>query len=696
MVDKHMENMNIIRHSHRVDPRSRLPVELFTEIIAEATKDPRWSLRGCIDRILPLTLVSRHWQSAILSASHLWSTIVLDKNVSELQRKLIVVLHLSGSTPIALHIHCSFALWEDVEPLLQPQRARITSLTLWRSSLSPFDTPILPVILQRLGCLPQLESFQCDLWHVERVDDPIVSAVNSFLLKHPHIKRVSGIWLTRDILDSSVTRGLRSCQTALEPHSILQDLEMAPNLEEMKFKPDMWLWLLGDPYHKEPMTTYIPKSPLKWRSYSHFGRISPDILNSLSNTVTTLSLHICTCNFLPLCSTFHNFLALETLEMTLLIGWRHNFTRPPVSFPSPCQTVRRLTLCFDVEPMESPTDWEFPHSDIVHHVFGSIETLDLSPQDCIPIQWDLITRDGFQKLKELVLRFSWYSVDPPASFQLPSTLKCLDIHGSFDLSRLQSSSVERLDIEKLIKVDLAAWPNINRLSIPALTPKLYWPRSPLQNLSNIHLNATNHSYWDCATHFCRDLALYPDAIPRLQALSLYRSPEWDILFILLERYNFRMTANNERISRLTIGNAPLSLLKPLQDLCAGKFTERPSDYELSWIGNIDIIRDQSLPGCLRCHKLLLFCHEPPCSPSASDEPLYISGIFGHHVDEDDNIPKYPDNSQDVLLEWEHREEAWEDLRRLSRLKSCRDVGQNRVLISDTSISYLAAEESTDA
>ncbi|KAG8750696.1 hypothetical protein FRC14_000299 [Serendipita sp. 396] len=157
-----------------------------------------------------------------------------------------------------------------------------------------------------------------------------------------------------------------------------------------------------------------------------------------------------------------------------------------------------------------------------------------------------------------------------------------------------------------------------------------------------------------------------------------------------------MTANNERISRLTIGNAPLSLLKPLQDLCAGKFTERPSDYELSWIGNIDIIRDQSLPGCLRCHKLLLFCHEPPCSPSASDEPLYISGIFGHHVDEDDNIPKYPDNSQDVLLEWEHREEAWEDLRRLSRLKSCRDVGQNRVLISDTSISYLAAEESTDA
>ncbi|KAG8844693.1 hypothetical protein FRB91_002388 [Serendipita sp. 411] len=714
MVDDHMKTMTTIRYGHRVDPRSRLPIELFTEIIAYSTSDPLGWFGWCVDKLLSLTLVSNQWRDAILSTPHLWKDIILNEKTEDLQRKLSVALYLSGVTPIELHIHCSLPVWEEVEALILPHRTRINSLTMRMSFMNPRNTSIFPVILQHLGHLPQLRSFQCDLWYSE---ENAVTGVNSFLLEHPHIKAVSGVLLTKEILSSPVRDGLRSCRTTLEPQTILKELEMAPNLEEVTFMADHFSLQSRDQYHTEPDVIHLPKAPLKWKNYSQFGKVSPNILDSLSTTVTTLSLHICMCDFWSLCSMLGNFSAMESFEMTLKIGGEHKFTSPPVSSPSPCKTVRRLTLRFETEPswalpnpLEYSRDWSFTYSDIIHQMFESIDTLTLSSHYDLPVQWHLIDEDGFQKLEKLTVSVSQQNSKLTESLQLPSTLESIYVYGDdVDLSNLSSKSVEKLNIATFgvsksptNKIDLMAWPNIDHLSLPAYKLKLDWPHSQFHKLDSVHLTDISSITWDYSTQFCRDLALYPDAMPHLWSLSLSRSPEWDILFILLERYNFRTSIDSERISCLSIGDAPLDILEPLQSLCAGKFTERPSNYELSWVGNTDIIFDHSLPGCLRCHKLLLFCRHTtlPAGHSlydrayaaltqfdiweAENNSIGISRMFGEEPDEDLDmyVPKYPDNTQDILLEWEYRERAWEELHQLGRLKSCRGAGRNRVFITD--------------
>ncbi|KAG8832704.1 hypothetical protein FRC17_000850 [Serendipita sp. 399] len=260
-------------------------------------------------------------------------------------------------------------------------------------------------------------------------------------------------------------------------------------------------------------------------------------------------------------------------------------------------------------------------------------------------------------------------------------------------------------------VTLPNWPNLNYVSLPACKLAMDWSRGQMRNLSTIYMTSFGDNIdWDYFTHFCCNLALHPEAIPQLTTLSLAQSPEWDILFILLERYNFRTAADNKMLKSLTLGDTPPDLRKPLQMLCGGKFTDRPPNIELSWIGNVDIIFDESLPGCLECHKLLLFCKyttapnrhlawglsSSSSSSSSSldlpvdilgersDSPLGISRMFGDIPKiEDLYIPTYPDNPQDVLLQWEQRENAWQSLQDFGRLRSCQKAGRSQVHISDS-------------
>jgi hypothetical protein len=110
---------------------------------------------------------------------------------------------------------------------------------------------------------------------------------------------------------------------------------------------------------------------------------------------------------------------------------------------------------------------------------------------------------------------------------------------------------------------------------------------------------------------CQEIATRPHSFPSLECIS-GGLPEWDILFIMLERRNFlplsvqppsslpHLSAwpalrdveyhgkggrTNERISRikrLELDYLPgIRILKPLTELLGGKFTVRPSNYEVS-------------------------------------------------------------------------------------------------------------------
>ncbi|KAG8835063.1 hypothetical protein FRC17_005415 [Serendipita sp. 399] len=603
IMEELMAKMSRIRHGPPVDPYSRLPIEAFTAIIAWI-KGPFDRYGWYIDVILSLTLVSTSWRNAILSTPSLWDEIKLDGKINGLQMKLFIALHLSKQIPIKLQIQCLPSLWKEVEPLLLPHRDRITSLMLNIDLTATRSMESIPTILQRLGHLPYLDSFRCDLYHSK---EAIISSINTFLKENQHIRYVSGILLTKDI-DSSICKKLKSCRTMLDPQVILADLEAAPYLEEVHFMDNFLRTINADPYHGVPEVMYLPEAPLKWKNHSQNGKISLRILDSIAATVTTLRLHICACDLWSLFSILCNFATLDYLDLSLVVGGNHPLTPPPASPPLPCRTLRELALRFDrgysfqAAASQYTQDWRFPFFEAVHQTCGSIESLVLLWGFELPVQWHLI--EGFTKLEKLSVSTSRHGLNsPPPSLVFPSSLKRIYLYGDvIDFLTLHSDTVESLNIFvvepfKIIqksRITLSNWPDLTSLFIPAYTLAMDWSGGQMRNLGSISLDNNLNVAWDHFTHFCCNLALHPEAIPQLTTLNLEQSPEWDILFILLERYNFRTTADSERIRWLTVGDTPFNLLKPLRMLCGGKFTERPPNVELCWIGNVDIIFDESL------------------------------------------------------------------------------------------------------
>jgi len=86
--------------------------------------------------------------------------------------------------------------------------------------------------------------------------------------------------------------------------------------------------------------------------------------------------------------------------------------------------------------------------------------------------------------------------------------------------------------------------------------------------------------------FLTSFILKPDICPALQELEINFVPEWDLLFLMLERRNYLpLSRGVAQIKRLAfpISIAP-NLLIPLTDILNGRFTERPLNLELSFYG----------------------------------------------------------------------------------------------------------------
>ncbi|PVF92880.1 hypothetical protein CPB86DRAFT_688451, partial [Serendipita vermifera] len=97
------------------------------------------------------------------------------------------------------------------------------------------------------------------------------------------------------------------------------------------------------------------------------------------------------------------------------------------------------------------------------------------------------------------------------------------------------------------------------------------------------------------TSFVRDIARSPESYPSLEELDFGECPEWDIFAIMLERRNLLASRSVARITELTI-YSPCSpqIYRVISQLVLGKWTERPSNSELSMAGNAEIILDFSL------------------------------------------------------------------------------------------------------
>ncbi|KIM23554.1 hypothetical protein M408DRAFT_27779 [Serendipita vermifera MAFF 305830] len=97
-----------------------------------------------------------------------------------------------------------------------------------------------------------------------------------------------------------------------------------------------------------------------------------------------------------------------------------------------------------------------------------------------------------------------------------------------------------------------------------------------------------------ATFLCLSLLYQPEACPRLQELEFGSLPEWDCLFLMLERRNFHRNQLLSRISKISVPFVPYHLRSSLSTLLRGEFAARPCNYDLSINGTKEALFDASM------------------------------------------------------------------------------------------------------
>ncbi|KAG8815720.1 hypothetical protein FRC17_000606 [Serendipita sp. 399] len=575
----------------RVDPYKRLPLELFVGIVALATSI---GYSPNIDKVLVLTLVSHSWKMAILSTSSLWSNILISARINDCNAKIQTALVLSQSSPLTLYIDSTWA-WQQTEPIIYPHYARVTSLRIAKSK--PNDNQ--DEIFSRLGPFIHLKSVGFDdLYRITASNEVI-----RFIESNTSIERVTGLLLTRELLHAEARGVIASIYSRMRPSAVLPYVETMPVLENFTL---LGPGPISPRYHSDDGAEYTPNFPLIWRTYVDFGKLSIPVLNLAASSLVKLVLHICICDARPLFMTLCNLSVLYELHLYLEIGGAHRFNTEPIS-PASC-TARILLLRLEDSPTRSSAqqrakleEWYDSFVNVVSSIFTRIQRLSLSTSVPTDILRNIIQSGLGENLETLTVDCAFSQSLGPV--QVPSSLQALAIyHGACGNSlNLRSQTVKMLHVKSSSPathqfIRSEQWPAFISLEVVVSSYTLDLSKGQFCNLRNLSLTGlyVSSKAKMAITRFCRDLALNMYTVPCLEALALDDAPEWDILFILLERYNFRTEVGSTRIADLHIRGVPSWLILPLKQLCEGKFADRPSNHELSWVGNIDAILDTSM------------------------------------------------------------------------------------------------------
>lgn len=572
----------------RADPLVRLPSDVWIPILQDVVQNTfGYGIRHSLTILLPLTLVSGRWRKFIMETPVLWSHISLDDEGSSGQDVAILLatcLHLSRSCDLSLFFQLPLSSWEHVRDVLAMHRSRIKHIAFSDSDYFNMDIfrSKANAILRYLTPLTHLETITgqaCDthwllqrgtsLQHVSsnRLLSPTPSAPVAHHLRH--FETTDGL---RVILPLS--RNLHHVQSVRFSGAIFASPEH-PDIEMEKFDARMpallgWISLsynqsaLHFPLRLLDRLPRLQRLELALR-FQQIGTLFTKCSHLLRLEMLTISLTFAEDESLTLPSYLPIFQSLHHLSFK---GLRH----PRIDLSSHFHQLYKLL----VKALVNLTSLS---------LFGATFTL----------PYLSLKTEGFRALEDLSLTGHRLSLLEEAWF--PPSLRRL--HISF--ARLKASHIYHPTLEELnIQGDLdpeqdasvIGWPSLKILGIGSRG--LAWRDITHHNLRDVTLFRPAGVY-DFATEFCREVALQPSNLPALESLSIHQLPEWDILFIMLEQKNFSTQPGVVRIRTLRLpAITPIRFREPLRALLNGRYTQRPSNCELSLVGNADIILDQSM------------------------------------------------------------------------------------------------------
>jgi hypothetical protein len=595
------DSINSLQAKTRSDPINKLPPEIFTRVIFNAVPDTGhlWDGVDCNFFVLPLTLVSTRWMDFITNTPLFWTKILLDERVPDCFSIASTFLQLSRQLPISVDILWSPALESSIIwPEIQKHYNRITRMKCdfaYCSPRSEQNSTKLRGFIDRLSPLPLINTL---IYLGPPSDDSTIQHILSIC---PTLTQIDGIKLPKESIQCLMIRYCKSIKFEYNVDSMLPLLEDNPALNVVSEHLELFIRV---PTSVE--TSLRLKKPVKWETVN---------LNYLTKS---LSIDI-------------------TEKMTQLIslsvsGFLDSLTRLFTNIDRLCQ-LQELSLVFWVdesESLEKNSTTPFPNN-------GSVKSLNLSLSQKVPDSSPTKATPMRKRFSELVIQslsaVQYLSLTCRHTYNIPTLSELLDITV---LSRL--SHLQRLTLHSDLSVDSFELPpcEILNLEFPAQSPfkisnqttrRLYasisrsfisvqslygrfqslddqsWPLEeltvPIDFIGNSHtsfphlieISLKGVLRYDL-TGFCANLALYPNFCPALEVLYMDQCPEWDIFFIMLERRLAWSINEIKPLKSITIPHrTPSNLLRHICDILQGRFSDRPSNFDLSILATLEVILD---------------------------------------------------------------------------------------------------------
>jgi hypothetical protein len=599
-----VDQLLVLNEPRRFDPLDRLPIELWHNVLYEVANpgfrpDKKNHYGSVRHSLFVFMLVSRRWRKTILDMPLLWRTVQLDGDIEDWVARVKMSLKLSQDLPLYVQIGVPVVGWESVREALIRNRQRIAIIRLYYRSSFRRDEE---------GAIESLENCINDLLPLSRltriaVDIPgqkSLPLVQRLLEQCRSLGEIMRLNLPEEFLQLKSASRLRSFQVTEKLLGAVA--QRFPKLYNIKFtynrdKPN------------ESMSTV--SHSLEWKHLNISSVQDPCLISKLTNVVT-LTLIADGAVLKELLCRVHSLTKLQYLEFATDIAPKFRDTLPTVTEISPNFSVKTLRIEFINHLIPSDqkelADVYFDHvQELVLKAFSSVEELTTTSRRTSPTQ--LYDSRTFPRLTTLHLQVSPSQTEPIVLSRSIENLYVLPPHHSNYFSALSSLSVQRLVISYRLStvnsisndvgylIEPEKWPSLISLTIPAF--HLGLQQDAFIFLRNLGISDTTDGLSidgtdGGVTRVCRDLTMNPTWLPALEHLQLYQLPEWDIFFIMLERRNItgKPTIPLRMLSLPPF--YPKELFGPIHSLLQRKFPKRPSNYDLSLHGNMELLCDDTV------------------------------------------------------------------------------------------------------
>jgi hypothetical protein len=622
------------------------PVEVWIQIVKYALP-----VRGYSSALLLLTMVSRKWMQSLASVPALWAFIDLRGSQQDSLAMIEIFKHLSGQTTLNISIYVPlrhditliFSLLENIAP-------RLREVAIRQDVVDESSTKETCLAFQLLLSSPQYTSSVAYI-HLECGDNrPLYDAAVARLLSDnslpPSLRGLHGwrfLWM--DFLNANDCcqhlehiesdapieyvltpqiqlpalrsiniheRGVPVSQLSGETQ---EDMPQLGNLTSLRYKnafrealvkpltfvaPQLFYLELRIPYAKIPLlvaslqaATRLIKLSVDVEEGQEFDEgdnnptdppVDPLIVQSVpslrelrlwSYPGTIVPFYVGDAAYIELLLNFlikviHNlYRNVEALEFKM--HSRHSScVKSIITYTLGLKSLRKLS-CVDI-----PT-----HSWREEQIVGRFETLE---------QLDMGTADLLLYVpvpKALSLAFTWIGLESTESLNFDNVhTLCITYRDAAESMReLPENSFPSLQELTLFFQTFGEVATYGELKLTSF-----------QFLSSITI--ITNGYAPHERMLCFALLYQPEKCPALNEI-IFRSriPDWDSLFLMLEKRNFLVDKGISKIRTITLPFLPDELHAPLASLLGGRYTDRSPNEDLVLGGAQELIFDKQMLVC---------------------------------------------------------------------------------------------------